>query len=145
MTSANAVTDTRAISYSFAQNAAFLKRAFEGDTVVTTPMSGTSLLKDEQGNVITDAPIMYAVAPIRDENFQVIGALALCIEPEKEFTRIMQLGRMGASGETYAFDRRGVMVSNSRFDHDLILIGLLADQPNSKSILNLALRNPGGI
>ncbi len=37
-----------------------------------------------------------------------------------------------------------MMVSNSRFDHDLILLGLLPDQPNSKSILNLLLREPGG-
>ena len=142
--STNTASDTSSANFSISQNAAFLRRAFEGDTVVTTPTAGTSLLKDEQGNVISDAPIMYALAPIRDENFQVIGALALCIEPEKEFTRIMQLGRMGESGETYAFDRKGLMVSNSRFDHDLILTGLLADQPNSSSILHLLLRNPGG-
>ncbi len=73
--SANASMDSSLANFALAENAPFLKRAFEGDTVVTTPMTGASVLRDEDGNLTTNAPIMYAVAPIRDENFQVIGAL----------------------------------------------------------------------
>jgi hypothetical protein len=58
---------------------------------------------------------------------------AMQIRPEREFTQILQLGRMGASGETYAFNTEGFMVSNSLFDEDLILLGLLPDQENSAS------------
>ena len=36
-------------------------------------------------------------------------------------------GRIGESGETYAFNADGAMVSNSRFAEDLILLGLLPD------------------
>lgn len=122
----------------------FLARVYDGATVVSTPVASVSIIKDDQGNMRTGTPTMFAAAPVRDENFQVIGALALRIQPEKEFTRILQLGQMGSSGETYAFDRTGTLVSNSRFDHDLILTGLLPDQPNSKSILSLLLRAPGG-
>ena len=50
----------------------------------------------------------------------MVGALALQIRPEREFTRILQLGRFGDSGETYAFGKDGRIVSNSRFDDDLI-------------------------
>ena len=71
---------------------------------------------------------MFVAAPIRDDSFQVIGVLALRMNPENEFSRIMSLGRFGVSGETYAIDKTGRMVSNSRFDDDLILLGLLADQ-----------------
>ena len=83
---------------------------------------------------------MFVSAPIRDESFQVVGALALRIRPEAEFTRILQMGQFGGTGETYAFDRTGRMVSNSRFDENLILLGLLPDQEGSKSILNLLVR-----
>src|SRR6476660_10543139 len=87
---------------------------------------------------------MFVCAPIRDESFQVVAVLGLRIQPEKEFTRILQLGRMGDSGETYAFDKNGLFVSNSRFDDALILLGLLPDQENSHSILQLMARDPGG-
>ena len=63
---------------------------------------------------------------------------------EREFTRILQLGRYGKSGETYAFDANGRMVSNSRFDEDLALLGLLSDEDNARSILQIQLRDPGG-
>ena len=43
--------------------------------------------------------------PVRDDSFQVVAALGFRIRPEQEFTRIVQLGRMGYSGETYAFDK----------------------------------------
>lgn len=36
------------------------------------------------------------------------------------------------------------MVSNSRFDDDLILLGLLPDQEDSRSILNIQVRDPQG-
>ena len=54
------------------------------------------------------------------------ACLALRIRPEKEFSRIVGLGQFGETGETYAFDKNGLMVSNSRFDDELILLGLLA-------------------
>ena len=36
------------------------------------------------------------------------------------------------------------MVSNSRFDEDLILLGLLPDQVESRSILSVLIRDPQG-
>src|SRR5262249_8014556 len=81
---------------------------------------------------------------IRDANFQVVAALALRIRPEREFTRILQLGRAGETGETFAIDKKGTFVSNSRVDDELILLGLLPDAENSHSILTLSSRNPGG-
>ncbi len=121
-----------------------INRAIEGQTIVSPPFPSVSILKDEFGQRRTGIPIMFVCAPIRDENFQIVATLAFQIRPENEFTRIMQLGRIGESGETYAFNRDGLMVSNSRFDHDLILLGLLPDQPNVRSLLNVQIRDPGG-
>ena len=95
-------------------------------------------MKDEFGRLRTGVPTMYVAAPIRDANFQVVAALALRIRPEREFTRILQLGRVGESGETFAIDKKGTLVSNSRFDDELILLGLLPDADNSHSILNIS-------
>ncbi len=104
-------------------------------------------MKDESGRIRTGVlPTMFVCAPEspRSEFSEFVAALALRIPPENEFTRIMQLGRIGDSGETYAFDKAGLLVSNSRFDEGMILLGLLPDQPNSHSIVNLQLRDPQG-
>ncbi|HEX4413217.1 MAG TPA: serine/threonine protein kinase, partial [Lacipirellulaceae bacterium] len=122
----------------------FISRALAGETCVSTPFPSSVALKDENGRLRTGVPTMYVCAPIRDESFQVVGALGLRIRPEQEFTRILQLGRVGTTGETYAFNKDGLFVSNSRFDDQLILLGLLPDQENSHSILQLSVRDPGG-
>jgi serine/threonine protein kinase len=121
-----------------------LSRALEGEVVVSPPFASVVLMKDEKGKLRTGVPTMFVVAPVRDANFQVIAALGLRIRPEREFTQILQLGRVGESGETYAIDKAGLMVSSSRFDEDLILLGLLPDLEDAQSILTISVRDPGG-
>ena len=122
----------------------FISRALDGEATICAPFASYVALKDETGRVRTGVPTMFVCAPVRDANFQVVAALGFRIPPELEFTRIMQLGRIGETGETYAFDKSGLMVSNSRFDDALILLGLLPDQPHSHSIVNLQIRDPQG-
>ena len=85
---------------------------------------------------------MFAVAPLRDDSDAVVGALALRLRPERDFTRILNVARFGRSGETYAFGPTGLLLSQSRFDDDLKRIGLLPDKADAHSILTLELRNP---
>jgi len=84
---------------------------------------------------------MYAAAPLTDAEGNVWGGVGFGIQPD-EFTRILSVGRMGRSGETYAFDRLGVLISESRFDDQLRGIGLLAE--GELSILSVEIRDPGG-
>jgi serine/threonine protein kinase len=90
-----------------------------------------------------DISLMQVAAPLRDTNNTVIGALALIINPDQEFSRILSVARSGDSGETYAFDQTGLMISHSRFDEQLKQYGLL-DKTNSSSALNLRLHDPEG-
>lgn len=124
--------------------AAGIKRVFEGQPTVVPPYPSVILMSDEFGVVRSGVPVMWAIAPIRDRQMQVVAALGFRIRPERDFTRILSLGRIGNTGETYAVDRQGRMLSNSRFDEQLVLIGLLKDQPNARSILELEVRHPGG-
>jgi hypothetical protein len=116
----------------------------DGTTNVSAPFPSVVAMKEESGRARTGVPTMFVSAPVRDDSFQVVGVLALRIDPEQEFNRIMGLGRFGDSGETYAFDEDGRMVSQSRFDESLILLGLLPDQEDSRSNLQLLVRDPGG-
>jgi serine/threonine protein kinase len=126
------------------QYESFLARTLDGKPTVSAPFPSVVVLKDRMGRARTGAPTMFVCAPIRDDNLQVVAVLALRIRPEKEFTDILQLGRIGQTGETYAVDKNGVMVSNSRFDEALILLGLLPDDDAAASILNIQVRDPGG-
>ncbi|MCA9257990.1 MAG: serine/threonine protein kinase [Planctomycetales bacterium] len=122
----------------------WVSQTLDGESTVTRPFPSISMLKDESGDRRSNVPTMFAFAPVRDGNFQVAAALGVRIRPEREFTRILQLGRIGESGETYAFDSEGMMLSNSRFDESLKLLGLLQQTPASKSLLTLLVRDPGG-
>lgn len=98
----------------------------------------------------TDADV-FMTTPIELEGELVIGLLARLpgdrgwlafgIDPE-EFTSRLGTGRLGRTGETYAFNADGTMVSLSRFDADLAALGLLRE--GQRSILNIEVRNPGG-
>jgi predicted Ser/Thr protein kinase len=122
----------------------FLPRALEGETTFCAPFASFVMMKDETGRMRTGLPTMFVCAPVRDASFDVVAVLALRIRPELEFTRILQLGRFGESGETYAINKSGLMVSNSRFDDTLIRLGILPDQPDVHSIVTVQVRDPQG-
>jgi len=122
----------------------FLSRGLEGQVMVSAPFPSVIVLADEHGRTRTGVATMFVVAPIYDTDQKVIAALGLRIRPDCEFTQILQMGRMGQTGETYAINKDAVLVSNSRFDDQLARIGLLPDIEDSQSILNISLRDPGG-
>ena len=121
----------------------FFTQVAGGKAAVSRPFRSLLLLADEHGDLKANLPTMFAAAPVKNEKGDVLAVLALRIRPEIDFTRILQVARNGETGETYAFNQDGLMISESRFDDQLKQIGLLADLPDSSSILTLELRDPG--
>jgi eukaryotic-like serine/threonine-protein kinase len=121
----------------------FFERVLKSGPSVSKPYRSPLLLKDEKGEYRANLPTMFAAAAISDESGKPVAAFGVRIRPDEEFTRILQVARAGESGETYAFDRTGLLLSNSRFDDDLMRIGLLADLPESQSVLTVQVRDPG--
>lgn len=91
-----------------------------------------------------DLTVMQVAAPIKTADGETRGALALIIDPDAEFTKILSVARSGDSGETIAFDAAGTLISESRFDEELQKLGLLSIETNATSALTLSLRDPGG-
>jgi hypothetical protein len=120
----------------------FLNAALLGNATVSRPFPSLIMLTDEKGQLRTNVPTMFAAAPLRDRDGRIFGVLAFRLRPERDFTRILNVAYFGDSGETYAFDREGLMLSQSRFDDDLKRMGLLPDTADSHSILTLQLRDP---
>lgn len=89
--------------------------------------------------------VMQVAVPLRDEQNAVRGALALVINPDAEFTRILSVARAGTSGETYVFDQHGVMLSRSRFESQLRDLGLIDPRTEATSAAGLRLTDPGPV
>ncbi len=111
--------------------------------MVSRPFRSPFLYPDEKGELKADRPTIVAGAAVPDNQGHPQAVLSFRIPPEGEFTQILQMARSGQTGETFAFDKKGVLLSQSRFDDDLKQVGLLADLPDSHSILTLELRDPG--
>ena len=120
----------------------FLDRIWQGKTGMGLPQRSDVPLRDSAGVLVEHLPTMFVAAPIRDASGTVIAVLTFRINPEEDFSSILQQGRIGATGETYAFDRTGLLISESRFPEDLRRSGLI--KPEEHSILNVEIRDPGG-
>jgi serine/threonine protein kinase len=123
-------------------NAEALASCLAGKVLVTQPFPSVQMLQDQRGNLRTGVPTMFAAAPVRSTDGQVIAILGLRIVPDTDFTRILATARAGQTGETYAFGRDGKQLSESRFDNDLKRLGLIPDSDDSRSTLTLELRDP---
>ncbi len=119
-----------------------LNRAFRGEAVMIPPIWSDVVLNSSSGAYSSVPPTMFFAAAIKNNEGQIIAVLTQRVDPFNDFTRMMKLGRIGKSGETYAFGKYGRLLSESRFDDDLRKIGLIrADQ---KAILSITIRDPGG-
>lgn len=119
----------------------FFYRSLQGDTVVSKPFPGEIDLPDINGDFLPNQPTMFASTPIQDQSGDTIGILAFRLRPEVAIDHIFSINRFGDTGETYTFNDEGLMVSPSRFDRQLVEMGLL--QPEQSSIFNIQVRDPG--
>lgn len=60
-------------------------------------------------------PTLLAAAPVRDGANRIIAVLVLSLDPTRGLSNTLRLARPGATGETYVFDRKGRVLTGSRF------------------------------
>lgn len=123
------------------RNPTTFRAAVNGHSLITPPMRSDVPTINNDGVVANDAATIFALAPIKDKNKDVIAVIALRINPYLEFSALFARGRTGLTGETYAFNGNGVLISESRFNEHLETIGLI--KKGESSSLNLQIRDPG--
>jgi len=122
----------------YEQRPDLLKQAFNGKATFIPPILSDVYKKGDDRT--GQSSIFYAV-PIIDMTGNVIALMTQREDPDKEFTRFCQMGRIGTTGETYAFDKDGLLLTDSRFEEQLSDMGLLeSEEPSS---LNILIRDPG--
>ncbi len=130
--------------YKHEQRKKLLSRVFNvnGEVVfiptIPSELSSKAFTSRELDNTLA----AFVAAPIMDEFNHIIAALVFRINPSNQFTRIAMHGRIGETGETYAFDESALLITESRFYRLLRQVGLV--KPEGKGVLSIRICDPGG-
>lgn len=125
--------------YTSAAGAANIARVFQGETIYLKPyMEGSNIVGELRSDKI---PLTAVIAPVRDSNGDVIAALMFRMRIDHQFAKLFSAAQLGETGETYAFDERGVVLTDLRREERLRRKGLIPK--GGVAALNLQLRDPG--
>ncbi len=86
-------------------------------------------------------PVVGFAAPIGEQDGPVLGGLAIGY-PDDEYTQALSVAQLGATGETYAFDRNYMLLSIPRDRQLLVEMGML--QEDEEAPLKIQVRVPSG-
>jgi len=98
------------------------------------------LKKDGQNEYYTEKPMVWMQVPVYNKQGEIIATFGIGRNADTEFTNILRTARMGQSGETYAINKAGWFISESRFEKDMRGNGMMHSDTNISSILNLQAR-----
>ncbi len=87
-------------------------------------------------------PVLWFAAPVRDAEGRIVAALQIGKYADMRFQGILGAARLDPTGESYAFDETGTMLTESRYADALKAQGIVpADAP--RVALRFRLREPG--
>ncbi len=122
----------------------FFDLAMIGNTTLALPFRSEAPLLNQRNVYEEKIPNMIIATPVLGEKGQKKGILVLRIRPEEVFTHIFEIQRSGKTGDLFAFNKEGLLISKSRFDDQLNAMGaFLENKKEATSILNVYLHAPG--
>jgi tRNA A-37 threonylcarbamoyl transferase component Bud32 len=123
--------------------ATVLSATFDGELQLLHLGTDDLITKDYPSRLAK--PRIAVISPFRDSRGTVIAALMVYDLPRFEIVdKIFRAAQLSELSETYAFNKDGVLLSESRFNDQLRALGLIPNQPNSHSSKVVVLRDPGG-
>jgi PAS domain S-box-containing protein len=120
-----------------------IEKVLAGKPSFIPPVKSDVPLNSESGRLSLDDSSIFIATPIFDSNGVLFAALMVRYDPAIIFSGILNKIRLLNTGETYAFDREGRLLSQSRFHRSLVNMGLISKGQND--ILNIQVREPQGI
>ncbi|OYV88072.1 MAG: hypothetical protein B7Z73_09230, partial [Planctomycetia bacterium 21-64-5] len=123
--------------------AKLLSYVYHGETILCIERPAEPLVR--AASPPADDPLLTIISPIESDDDRIVAALMIRdIDRDGELERILGHVYTGETGECYAFDREGLMLSESRFNDVLARIGLIPASANARSATVVSLRDPGG-
>ena len=121
---------------------ALLQSVFRGKTLLIPPIKSSVIVPNKNTISSEHLPAIFFATPIKNSKGSVIAVMTIRVDISHDFNRIISLGRIGVSGETYAFDLSARLISEIRFEEMLQNIGLIKNKQTTT--FNISLRDPGG-
>jgi PAS domain S-box-containing protein len=119
-----------------------IANALAGDIVFTLPFESSQRWPDRFSNVLSNIATMLVISPVYDWYGDIVALFAFELDPDLLFIPAFHRNQIGKTGQTYAIDRDGVLLTESKFQQQLIDIGLLSSSyPHAD--LNLRIADPG--
>ncbi len=118
-----------------------LGNVFAGQTRFFAPMSESERVDSPMPGML-HAPVTWIVAPVADDQGRVVAALGLGTYAAERFGVIFRTSWLGHTGEAYAFDRNGRLLSEIR-SPDLAARAGLLPEPDAAGTLGMRLADPG--
>jgi tRNA A-37 threonylcarbamoyl transferase component Bud32 len=116
-----------------------ISRVFYGETVFLKPyMEGSNIVGELRPDKI---PLTAVLAPVRVDGGKVVAALMFRMRIDQQLDKLFAVAQLGQTGETYAFDEQGTVLSSLRHDRPLRRIGVIPE--DAAAALNVQLRDPG--
>jgi len=113
---------------------------FAGGTLFVHPSHESERLAEQPAHLPLSRPVIWVETPVTDARGEIIAAISVGQFAEQQFTAILAAARGGETAEVYAFDRRGQMLSESRFTSELVRRGILS--AGESAMLLLTVRPP---
>ena len=127
-------------NFLFSERGKYINNAFSGMVTLIPALDSDIPLLDASGTLASGFTTMFVAAPIRNSK-KIIAVLLVRINLTDDFSRITKSGQYGDTGETYAIDTHGRLLSRSRYEQVLRKAGLM-----TRGTVNLStfeIRNPG--
>jgi len=118
-----------------------LAQVFAGRTQFIRPYAADSRLVAAQP-FLGEHPLAWVETPVRDVAGNVVAALGFASYVDLDFANILSAARPGETGEAYAFDETGTLLSDVRDVRGLHRAGLLPVGVNGTAF-RLTVRDPG--
>ena len=118
-----------------------LAQVFAGRTQFIRPYAADSRLVAAQP-FLGKHPLAWVETPVRDAAGNAVAALGFASYVDRDFESILSAARPGETGEAYAFDETGTLLSEVRDVRGLHRAGLLPADING-SAFRLKVRDPG--
>ena len=119
-----------------------LKRMWAGHSVISRIMQSDVPYQKNVAQQNAVQPTLFVGAPIHDTGGKIIALLTLRIDPSDNLFLLTRQGGLGETGETYLFSPSGRLLTESRFESELVQAGFLSEGVGSS--LHIYLKDPGG-
>ena len=130
------------ISQTLAQHPEIVNRAIASKYSVSSVVASAAPLPNHVGKLEPGQPTMFVASQVLNANGMRVGTIIMRLRPALLLDVVLQNQRLGRSDDAFAYRPDGVAVTSTRFDNQLVALGVLP--AGHSAAMRLRLADPGG-